>query len=225
MPNAHRTTLIPTGIFLFGVALAATCTLRFPAVKGLGTKVRLPVFHGAMTWVNLATFTLLAVAAIAFLWTKREGLYRYAESLRWISVTMWLVGTGLGTFAAFSTWDFTASGLDTFGILNELMLDPRLKAQFWILFGALVLVALEFVLGDRKWTAALDIAFVIALWAILMTAILGPGRAFHPDSPVMNSEEIIIKLYFFGIVAGIGLAAVSAVRLLVVARMKRRENG
>ena len=55
------------GPLLFAVGLIAALgfTLSFPAVEGLGTKVRLPVFHGAMTWVNLALFSVLAVLAIA----------------------------------------------------------------------------------------------------------------------------------------------------------------
>lgn len=204
-----------------GLIIAAVCTSLFPEVKGLGGKVRLPVFHGAMTWVNLAAFTLLALSAVAFLITKRDVFYRYAEALRWVSVPMWLLGTGMGTYAAYTTWDFSGSRLSPLGVLNELMIDPRLKAQIWILFGALILIALELLLGERTWTAVLDVAFVGALWALLLTAILGPGRAFHPDSPVMNSDEIIIKLYFFGIVLGIGLVVLAAVRMLAALRMQR----
>jgi len=48
------------------------------------------------------------------------------------------------------------------------------------------------------------------MWAVLMRAVLGPGRALHPDSPVMNSDEIIIKLLFFGIVGSLAVATLGA---------------
>jgi hypothetical protein len=43
-----------------------------------------------------------------------------------------------------------------------------------------------------------------------MRAILGPGKALHPDSPVLNSDELIIKLLFLGIVASLAVSAIGA---------------
>jgi len=208
-------------LFVGGLVLAITSTALFPAVKGLGTKVRLPVFHGALTWVNLGAFSLLALAAMIFLITKRSSWYRYAEALRWIAVPTWLVGSVLGTLAALNTWDFTGSKASPLSVAAA---DPRLTAQFWILIAALAVIALEFALGDQRWTAFIDIGFVALLWTVLMRAVLGPGRALHPDSPVLNSDEIGIKLYFFGIVAGLSVAILSAVWVLAHARMRSDEK-
>lgn len=207
---------IAPSLVALGIIIAAVCTRLFPAVEGLGTKVRLPVFHGAMTWVNLGAFSLLAVCALIFLITRRDVFYRFAEALRWIAVSMWLVGSVLGTLAALNTWDFTGSKSSP---LEVAAADPRLMAQFWVVFAALAVLALELILADKRWTAVVDIGFVALLWTVLMRAILGPGRALHPDSPVMNSDEIGIKLYFFGIVGGIGLATLSAVWMVARARM------
>lgn len=183
----------------------------FPAVEGLGTKVRLPVFHGAMTWVNLSAFALLGVFAVAFLVTRKEAIYRWEEGLRWVSIPMWVIGSVLGLLAALNTWDFTGSKSSPMSLV---MADPRLTAQFWILLAGLAVLALSIMLDDKWMLAVLDAGFVVVAWAVLLRAILGPGRALHPDSPVMNSDEIMIKVLFLGIVASLGVATLAAAWLI-----------
>jgi len=197
------------GLALVAIGLAASFvfTLLFPAVEGLGSKVRLPVFHGAMTWVNLSLFVVLGLCALAFLVTGRGGWYRWAEAIRWVAIPMWVLGSGLGLLAALNTWDFTGSKSSP---LEVVVNDPRLVAQFWIMIAALGILALGLLLDDRRWLAGADIAFVVLAWVVLLQAILGPGRALHPDSPVLNSEEIFIKLMFLGIVAGFAVASFGA---------------
>jgi len=212
---ASKSRLIAVIGMVGGLAAAVACALSFPAVEGLGTKVRLPVFHGAMTWVNLAAFTLMGLIAVIALVTGREGAHRWEEALRWVAVPMWLVGSVLGLTAAMNTWDFTGSKSSRLEVVTA---DPRLMAQFWILLAGLLLIALEFVMDDPKWRSILDIGFVVLMWVVLLRAILGPGRALHPDSPVMNSEEMMIKLLFFGIVAGLGVATLSLAWLITLAR-------
>jgi hypothetical protein len=187
----------PPALILVGLTAAISFALSFPAVEGLGTKVRLPVFHGALTWVNLMAFSALGLCALAYLFTSREGLYRWAEGVRWIAVPMWIAGSGLGLIAALQTWDFTGSKAAPFEVVAA---DPRLMAQAWIMLAGMLVLALGLLIDERRWLAAGDLAFVTLAWTILMRAVLGPGRALHPDSPVLNSDELIIKLMFFGIV-------------------------
>jgi len=206
---------------LLAVGLIASLgfTLSFPAVEGLGTKVRLPVFHGAMTWVNLALFSVLAVLAVVYLAMKRESVYGWTEAVRFVAVPMWVVGSVLGFMAALNTWDFTGSKSSP---LTVAAADPRLLAQFWIMIAGLGVLALGLVTEERRWLAVADVGFVAFAWVVLMQAILGPGRALHPDSPVMNSDEIFIKLMFFGIVAGIGVASLGGI--MIVRRLRARSG-
>jgi len=213
--TANRSRTLGIVIALAGLLGAFICVSAFPAVEGLGTKVRLPVFHGALTWVNLAAFTLMGVVAIVSLATRRESVYRWEEALRWIAVPMWLLGSGLGLLAALNTWDFTGSKASPISVVTA---DPRLMAQFWIMLGGLLLVALEFVLQDRHWQSGLDIAFVGLMWVVLMQAILGPGRALHPDSPVLNSDELKIKLLFFGIVISLAVMTGAIAWVITIVR-------
>lgn len=206
-PSKGLLRFLPPTIIAIGAALAATCALLFPAVEGLGTKVRLPVFHGGMTWVNLAAFSVVALLALVHLVTGKPAVYAAEEGMRWVAIPMWLVGSALGLLAALNTWDFTGSQSSP---LEVAMDDPRLVAQFWILLAALGIAALGLVIDEKKLLSGADVAFVAFMWAVILQAVLGPGRALHPDSPVMNSDEIFIKLMFFGIVGGIGLAASGA---------------
>lgn len=211
----------PLAMLVAGLAAAMAFALSFPAVEGLGTKVRLPVFHGAMTWVNLAAFSLMGLLAVIYLVSKRTEAYRLEEAVRYVAVGVWLVGSGLGLMAALNTWDFTGSKASPLAVAAA---DPRLVAQLWIVMLALGVLALGLLLDDRRWLAAADLGFVAIMWLVLMQAVLGPGRALHPDSPVMNSDEIIIKALFFGIVGSLAVAFSGAVWLVVRLRRAAHER-
>jgi hypothetical protein len=198
---------VPPALVAVGLAGAAAFTLSFPPIEGLGNRVRLPVFHGAMTWVNLSAFVVLAIVAIVYLVTGRDAVYRWAEGFRWMSVPLWVVGSALGLLAALQTWDFTGSKSSPMPVIAA---DPRLMAQAWIMLAGLALIALGLLIDERRWLAIGDIVFVGIAWAVLMRAILGPGKALHPDSPVLNSDELIIKLLFLGIVASLAVSAIGA---------------
>lgn len=198
------------------LALAMFTASRFPAVEGLGTKVRLPVFHGALTWANLAVFALMALLAIVFIATRRSGVLRYGSGLRWVSVPMWMVGSGLGLYAALNTWDLTGSKSSVFSVVTA---DPRLMAQFWVLLLGCLLLLLPLFLESAVGLAIGDIVFNLAMWTLMLRAIFGPGRALHPDSPVWNSPEMIIKLIFVGIFVALFVSA-----LLVAWALSRRVN-
>ena len=213
--GTQRVSWIGIGATVIGLGAALAFAATFPAVEGLGTKVRLPVFHGAMTWVNLMAFVALAGSALLSLISGRDVWYRWAEALRWIAVPMWLVGTVLGLLAALNTWDFTGSKATKLSVITA---DPRLMAQFWILVAGFAVVALMFLLRERFWHGVLDIAFVVTAWGLIARAILGPGRALHPDSPVMNSDEIRIKLLFIGMVISIAVALIAGAWTIVKAR-------
>ena len=205
--RARISPLVPFGAAAAALTGAVVLASQFPAVEGLGTKVRLPVFHGALTWANLVTFGLMAIAAIVFLATRRAGVYRYEAGLRWVSVPMWLVGSAMGLWAALGTWDLTGSKASAMTVVGA---DPRLMAQFWTLIAGAVLLMLPLFVDRAVWIAAGDIAFTAIMSALMLRATLGPGRSLHPDSPVLNSSEIKIKLIFFGMFGLLLLAALLA---------------
>ena len=193
------------GIVIAAVAVLTAAVGYFlhtiPAVRGLGNRVKLPLFHGASTWVDLMLFVLMGIAAIAYLATRRDSVYAWEVGLRSIAAPLWLLNSVLGLIAALNTWDFSASKESP---LSSVMQDPRLVAQMLLLLGVTMLLLLDWlVLEKRSHKAIADIAFVAVGVALLSDIFLDPAkRALHPDSPVLNSG-FDIKGPFFGIVASV----------------------
>ena len=185
--------LVPSLVASFGAIGSFIAMLRFPAVEGLGTKVRLPVYHGALTWATLIAFGFLLVAAVAHLIHASEKSWKRENALRWMVVALWTVGAVLGLIAAYNTWDFSASQSSIVAIMSA---DPRLVIQMVItLLGSIVLL-LPLVFESTRLRAAADIVFALGSWALLFWA-MNAGKALHPDSPVLNSPEVGIKILFF----------------------------
>jgi len=217
--SLNRSRTIAAALIAVGLIAALACVAMFPEVEGLGGRVRLPIFHGAMTWVNLVAFALLGIFAVGSLVSGKPSIHFGEEGLRYVSIPLWIIGSALGLMAALNTWDFTGSKSSRFEVVAA---DPRLMAQFWIMLaGLVVLVVCMMLEDDRKVASVLDISFVGFAWFVLLRAILGPGRALHPDSPVLNSDEILIKALFFGVVGSLALATFAASWLIASWRSSR----
>lgn len=190
------------GVLGAGIALVVAALLLtnlIPPVEGLGAKVRLPMFHGGSTWVNMAAFTLMGVCALGYLVTDRRDLYRWAAGFRWVAAPLWLINTVLGVIAATSTWDFTGSRQSPLVVIQA---DPRLMAQFTLLVAVAALLLIDHVLESDKLRALGDVVFAALMWILLYVRVFGnaQARALHPDNPVLNSA-MDIQLPFFAIVA------------------------
>ena len=199
-PSSTTIGIVVAGVIALS-AVVAYLLYTIPAVKGLGDKVKLPLFHGASTWVDLMLFVLMGIAAIAYLATRRDSIYAWEVGLRSIAAPLWLVNSVLGLIAALNTWDFTGSKESP---LSAVMQDPRLVAQMIILLCVAILLLLDWlVLEKRTHKAVADVVFVAIGVALLSDIFLDPAkRALHPDSPVLNSG-FEIKGPFFGIVLAI----------------------
>jgi len=204
--------LSPRQLSLAGGALAACAAtigvllMSIPPVVGLGDRVKLPLFHGGSTWVNLLLFTLMGILALVYLIGRSPRVYAWEFGLRAVAAPLWLVNSVLGFIAASATWDFSASKEAPLVMISG---DPRLRAQVVLLLIVVaVMLADSIVLEKRLHKALLDVAFVIGMWALLADVLLDPvKRAMHPDSPVLNSGWEI-KGPFFGMVATILVAAI-----------------
>jgi hypothetical protein len=199
-PSSTTIGIVAGGVVAL-TAVVAYLLYSIPAVKGLGDKVKLPLFHGASTWVDLMLFVFMGIAAIVYLITRRDSVYAWEVGLRAIAAPLWLVNSVLGLIAALNTWDFTGSKESP---LSAVMQDPRLVAQMIILLCVAILLLLVWlVLEKRTHKAIADIIFVAIGVVLLSDIFLDPAkRALHPDSPVLNSG-LEIKGPFFGIVLAI----------------------
>jgi len=193
-PAARR---IMLGAILVLLVAAGYLTWTMPPVLQLGELVRLVIFHGASTWVNMAVFTLAGIAGLVYLATRRDPVYRVGAAFRYLAVPWWVVNTALGLVSSRLAW-------------NSINLaEPRLQATFWIMLAAGIVLAVDFGFGRRMWSALADVAMAGILWAL----ILGARNFVHPDNPVMNSGPDI-QLPFFGIVGSLFAAALLAAMII-----------
>jgi hypothetical protein len=192
--------LAAAGFFVAALLL----TQAIPPVEGLGDKVRLPMFHGGSTWVNIAVFSITGLLALLYLIFRRDDLYRWEAGFRWVAAVMWIVNSVLGVIAAANTWDFTGSSSTPLAVIRQ---DPRLLAQFQLLLLLLVVLVIQWMFKNKVLRAVLDVIYVIIFWLLLRGVFTDEAaRALHPDSPVLNSASDI-QIPFFAIVGCLFVAA------------------
>jgi hypothetical protein len=202
-----RSSLSSRQLAIAGAVVAASAVvvgvllMSIPPVVGLGDRVKLPLFHGGSTWVDLILFTLMGVVGLGYLLRRDDRIYAWEVGLRAVAAPLWLVNSVLGFIAASATWDFSASKESPLVMISA---DPRLTAQVVLLLAVAVLMLADWlVLEKLVHKAMLDIVFVVVMWALLANVFLDPvKRALHPDSPVLNSGWVI-KGPFFGMVTAV----------------------
>lgn len=193
-------------VIALAAAGCAVAYLSVPPDARLGTGVRFAMFHGASTWVNMVTFTLAGAAGVAFALGVRK-LRPIDESLRWLSLGMWVFNTVLGIMSMDINWG--AVKWD----------EPKLLMTFGLLAGAFVILAVQLIVEDPRVPAVLDGVFAIALW----TLVFAVPNFFHPDSPVFNSTDPAYRIGFFGMVGSIAVIA-GCITVLVAGRPQAGEG-
>ena len=195
-------------VIIFSFATAGLVALS-PPDETLGTIVRFLYFHGALTWVNLALFTLAAIVAIAYLLRGQTGAYRWASSFRYIALVYWAINTWMGFESMILVWG---------GVKWD---EPRLRMTFWVMLAALLVFAVDFLFHRWRLTASLDVALAVLVWALLLSTPM----EFHPDSPVLHSPPEIIA-FFIAMTATSFAATMFAAWLLRdrLGRADRRES-
>lgn len=181
----------------------ATAGLVFtsPPDEILGTFVRFLYFHGALTWVNLATFVGAAVAAGLYLAGKGADRYWWAASLRYVSLVLWAMNTWMGFYSMKRTWG---------GIKWD---EPRLAMSVWVMIAVLLAFGIDLALHNHKVSAVSDIALALGVavstWYVV---VIAAPKDFHPDSPVFNSGPEVIGFY-------LAMTATSAVVIFALASL------
>ncbi|MDO9556320.1 MAG: hypothetical protein Q7J82_01890 [Coriobacteriia bacterium] len=177
-----------------------------PPDDKLGGMVRLVMTHGALTWVNMVTFTLAGVLGVAFVAGKASAR-RWGEAFRWISLPLWAINTALGLLSMKLIWG---------GILWD---EPRLWMTFGLLAAAMIVVALQLVFDRPRLTALLDAALAGCLWALVLLL----PNLFHPDSPVFSSGNWAFIGPFLGIVVSLLMVAIIIATLIAREALPNQE--
>ena len=204
MPLSKTARTVLIALVPLAVAACAVSILSIPPDARLGTMVRFVMFHGASTWVNMATFTLAGLAGVGYL-LGMQALLRWGQALRWFSLPLWVVNTVLGVLSMQWIWG---------GILWR---EPRLLMTFGLLAAAVIILAIQLIVESPKVPAALDAVLAASLWFLVLVL----PNLFHPDSPVFSSENAAYIIGFFGMVGSIAVVAFTAVVLIA----RRRVTG
>jgi hypothetical protein len=202
-PSCRR---IAFAVIAVAAVAAAVGTFLIPPDEKLGALVRLVMFHGGSTWVNMATFTLAGIAGLAFV-LGVGAAKPWGEGFRWVSLPLWIVNSILGLLSMQLIWG---------GILWD---EPRLFMTFGVLIGAVLILALQLIFDAPKLIALLDAALAGTLW----TLVLVLPNLFHPDSPVFSSGDARYIGLFLAVVASLFVGAVAIATL--IARRRVSEVG
>ena len=197
MPLSSKGRAFAFALIVLAIAGAVTAVLLTPPDQKLGAMVRFVMFHGASTWVNMATFTIAGVLGLLGL-AGVAAVRPWGVAFRWVSLPLWCVNTVLGILSMQLIWG---------GILWD---EPRLGMTFGVLAGALLIFAVQLIFDSPKIPAALDALLAGTLWTLVIVL----PNLFHPDSPVFSSGNVTYIGAFLGMVGSIALGAIAVVRLI-----------
>jgi uncharacterized membrane protein len=146
----------------------------------LGVHTRLVFFHGALILASLTLYGLSALGGVAFLATKREGLFRAARGLWLAAVVTNAISLPTGLYAAKVIWG------------GFLWTEPRVLANAAMLLLSLVVVGVTLLSANRQGVSALFAVAAVAFGVMIGQA----GRVMHPVNPIGRSDSWAIKLSF-----------------------------
>jgi len=210
---------LPVIVIVLGLVSGLVMTMQFPPVIGLGTLVRLPAFHGALTWANFIIFGVMGMVAFYAFFAHKARLYSWVKALRFSAIGLWIFNFALGLFASSLTWNFEAGSQPAiFYFLQE----PRVQMQFLVSMMGLVILVLPLIF--IKWrTLSLFDGIYGFLTLVLAYIAANAGSSLHPPSPVMNAEESIIRFTFLTMALSLIIMSsgvVMLVRSCILAKMK-----
>lgn len=205
-----RSKAVPATLAALILLAVVACILAVGAIPPdakIGMWVRFTMFHGASTWVNIASFTLAGIFGGAFL-AGASGLRAWDEAFRWLALPHWAINSVLGVISMKVLWGDV--GLE----------EPKLAMTVVVLGASALILAVQFITDHPKLVAGLDALLAAGLW----TAVLLVPNVTHPDSPVFNSPDPVYRYAFFGMVGSI-LVIVVALAVLAGARKRRLAFG
>lgn len=191
-------------VMALSVVASAVLVAAVPVEVRLGQLLKLVLFHGASTWVDLLAFTVQMLLGAAFLVMGGPLLYSWARTLRYIAPVWWAANTLMGIVSMRLAWG------------GFVWSEPRMRMTLWILVASFALLGLDQFLERRRLLAAGDVAMGVLLWSLVLTS----AKVMHPDSPVFASGGLMIGL-FIGMVV-VMLAGGSALAMLLQRRFSAR---
>jgi len=188
------------------LGLILILTLLGPAEKSLGETARIIYLHGALVWVAIMAFGaaallgLLALVGLLGVPVLQDWPHRWCLAAGRVALIFWTSYLPLSMWAAQSAWGRVA--LD----------DPSFLKAFRVLAAALIVQVMIWLWVRPAWLQSL---LNIAPFILVTLQLSRPERIMHPESPIGNSESLLIQVYFYTLSALCALLAVMVGRVML----------
>ncbi len=168
-------------LFLLTLIVIAIASFFGPAERSLGTNVRLVYIHGTWVWTALIAFGAAAVAGLMGWLLSSQSLHTWSRALGQAGLFFWI------TYLPLSLWTMQANW-------NGLYLtEPRFRfAIDFAVIGILLQLAI-LILKKPRYTSLINMGYFAALWFSLART----EQVMHPPSPILSSNSLEIRFFFF----------------------------
>ncbi|MCL2438422.1 MAG: hypothetical protein FWE48_05770 [Coriobacteriia bacterium] len=184
--------MLPGLVALLGFIASIALVMRFPPVVELEELVRLPVFHGALTWASFVLFLLLGILGLWAYFGKSAKTYSWSQAIRYSVIGLWILNFAMGLTIAALFWDFSASSQSP---ILYLAMEPRIRLQFAVSILGIAVLILPTIFERWRTLALFDGVYGFGTLVLTYVA-LSFGQSLHPSNPVMSSEEGILRYTF-----------------------------
>jgi hypothetical protein len=173
-----------TGLISALVLMSILTTLG-PAERSLGINVRLVYLHGVWVWTAILALGASALLALPGALLNHKISQRWSRASGQAGILFWV------TYLPLSIWTMQANW-------NGLYLaEPRFKIGLDFAVIGVLLQAAILITRQPRLASVLNLSFFIALIISLSQA----EQVMHPPSPIMTSDSLIIRGFFFALLA------------------------
>lgn len=185
--------LRPSGLWsvLAPTSLAVMVALISPPERTLGNIAKFIYFHGALSWVGIATYTLAGLLGVLFLLLRRETVFIWSDAFERTAIVLWFAHFVIGMVSMQVAWG---------GIFWQ---EPRFLTATLILLITIALYTAARAIGKPWLSSVLYVAAAVTTLGLLLNS----GRVFHPTNPIMGGQSISIKFYAAAITGLLMIAA------------------
>ena len=182
---------------LLSLAAVVLLTTIGPSEKTLGERVRIVYLHGAWVWTSLAAFVIAGVAGLIGIVTRKPSLHQASRAWGWTGLLFWVSYLPISIWAMETSW-------------NGLYLsEPRWRlALIFAVTGLLLQTGLA-LLDKPAWTSVANLLYITTL----LLTLANTRNVMHPPAPVLSSDSLLIRGYFFVLLGFMFLAAWQITRL------------
>ena len=179
------------------LAAIALLTTIGPSEKTLGQGVRIVYLHGAWVWTALAAFLIAGMAGLAGLIGGKPAFHRWSRAWGRTGLLFWISYLPVSIWAMETSW-------------NGLYLsEPRWRLALIFAVSGLLLQTGLALLERPAWTSAANLLYIV----VLLVTLANTSNVMHPPAPVLSSDSLLIRGYFFVLLAIMSLAAWQIARL------------